>query len=130
MFLVFSNVFIFMQDFIFFLGFYFVLALALAMDALGVMAGSGYRPDKTDAYIFVVMKPDLLMPMADFKQHLAETIARIKATPRLPGVAEIRLPGERSFKEREQRLRDGIVIDTFIYHALLAAPAGQLPMLE
>ena len=105
-------------------------AMAMAAQALGVFGGSGTDQEKNYGYLIMAMKPDLLMPLADYRQQLSENLARIKATPRLPGVAEIRLPGERSFKEREQRLRDGIVIDTFIYHALLAAPAGQLPMLE
>ena len=105
-------------------------AMAMAAQALGVFGGSGTDQEKNYGYLVMAMKPDLLMPLADYRQQLSENLARIKATPRLPGVAEIRLPGERSFKEREQRLRDGIVIDTFIYHALLAAPAGQLPMLE
>ena len=39
---------------------------------------------------------------------------------------EIRLPGERSFKERAQHLREGIVIDKFIYDALVAVPEGKL----
>jgi LDH2 family malate/lactate/ureidoglycolate dehydrogenase len=102
-------------------------ALALAMDALGVMAGSGYRPDKTDAYIFVVMKPDLLMPMADFKQHLAETIARIKATPLQPGFDEIRIPSERAYRERRRLLVAGIDIDRRIHDALKTIAEQGLP---
>ncbi len=39
---------------------------------------------------------------------------------------EIRLPGERSFKERAKHLREGIVIDKFMYDALLAVSEGKL----
>ena len=39
---------------------------------------------------------------------------------------EIRLPGVRSFKERAKHLREGIVIDKFIYDALVAVPEGNL----
>ena len=45
-------------------------------------------------------------------------IDRIKATPRQPGVREIRIPGERAFRSREQKLRDGIEIDRVVYDAL------------
>ena len=76
--------------------------------------------------MMMAMKPDLLMPLADYRRQLSETLARIKATPRQPGVDEIRLPGERSFKERTRHLREGIVIDRFIYDALLAVPQGEL----
>ena len=56
------------------------------------------------AYLFVVFKPDLLTDLDDFKRELSELVARIKATPRAEGVAEIRIPGERAFRSRE-RLR-------------------------
>ncbi len=101
-------------------------ALAMAAQALGVFAGSGKDQEQNYGYLMMAMKPDLLMPLAEYRQQLSENLARIKATPRLPGVAEIRLPGERSFKEREKHLREGIVIDRFIYDALLSVPEAQL----
>jgi LDH2 family malate/lactate/ureidoglycolate dehydrogenase len=101
-------------------------ALAMAAQALGVFAGSGNDQEKNYGYLMMAMKPDLLMPLAEYRKQLSENLARIKATPRQPGVEEIRLPGERSFKERERHLREGIVIDRFIYEALLAVPAGTL----
>ena len=104
-------------------------SMAMAAQALGVFCGSGNDQEQNYGYLMMAMKPDLLMPLADYRKQLSENLARIKATPRLPGVEEIRLPGERSFREREQRLREGIVIDKFIYDALLAVPAGQLPPL-
>jgi LDH2 family malate/lactate/ureidoglycolate dehydrogenase len=101
-------------------------ALAMAAQALGVFAGAGNDQESNYGYLMLAMKPDLLMPLADYRQQLSDTLARIKATPRQPGVEEIRLPGERSFKERERNLREGIVIDRFIYEALLAVPRGEL----
>jgi LDH2 family malate/lactate/ureidoglycolate dehydrogenase len=101
-------------------------ALAMAAQALGVFAGSGNDQEKNYGYLMMAMKPDLLMPLAEYRKQLSENLARIKATPRQPGVEEIRMPGERSFKERERHLREGIVIDRFSYEALLAVPAGTL----
>ena len=101
-------------------------ALAMAAQALGVFAGAGNDQESNYGYLMMAMKPDLLMPLADYRKQLSATLARIKATPRQPGVNEIRLPGERSFKEREKHLREGIVIDRFIYDALLAVPQGEL----
>jgi len=95
-------------------------ALALAMQALGVLAGSGLGDDKTYGYLIIAIKPDLLLPLDDFRRDMSEMLARVKATPRQPGVDEIRLPSERAFRERARSLREGIEIDRKIYDALLA----------
>lgn len=95
-------------------------ALALAMQALGVLAGSGLGDDKTYGYLIMAIKPDLMVPLDDFRRHMSDMLARVKAAPRQPGVGEIRLPGERAFRERARRLREGIEIDREIYEKLLA----------
>ena len=43
-----------------------------------------------------------------FAQQVSELIERVKATPRQPGVGEIRIPGEWAFRSRERALRAGI----------------------
>ena len=102
-------------------------ALGLAMQALGVLAGSGLGDDKTYGYLIMTIKPDLMVPLDDFKRDMSGMLARVKATPRQPGVDEIRLPGERAFRERAHHQRDGIEIDRAIYDTLLALPQGKLP---
>src|SRR5262252_9461655 len=92
--------------------------LAFIVQALGVLAGSALDPGKDDGYLFVVMKPDLLIDPDEFKEQLSTLIDRIKATPRQPGVSEIRIPGERAFRSREQALRDGIEVDRIVYEEL------------
>jgi LDH2 family malate/lactate/ureidoglycolate dehydrogenase len=92
--------------------------LAFIVQALGVLAGSALDPD--NGYLFVVLKPDLLIDPDDFKEQLSTLIDRIKATPRQPGVSEIRIPGERASRSREQKLRDGIEIDRVVYDELKA----------
>jgi LDH2 family malate/lactate/ureidoglycolate dehydrogenase len=77
----------------------------------------------------MAVKPDLMLPLADFQRDMSEMLARVKATPRQPGVEEIRLPGERAFRERACHQRDGIEIDRKIYDALVALPQGKLPAL-
>jgi len=94
--------------------------LAFIVQGLGVLAGSALDPDRDDGYLFVVLKPDLLIDPGDFKEQLSALIDRIKATPRQPGVPEIRIPGERAFRSREQALRDGIEIDRVVYEELKA----------
>jgi LDH2 family malate/lactate/ureidoglycolate dehydrogenase len=102
-------------------------ALELTMQSLYVLAGSGLGDDKTYGYLIIAVKPDLLVPLEEFQRDMSEMLARVKATPRQPGVDEIRLPGERAFSERARSLHEGIVIDRKIYDALLALPEGQLP---
>ena len=97
-------------------------ALALAMQALGILAGSADDPDNA-GYLVLAFKPDLLVPLAEYQRALADSLAAVKATPRLPGVQEIRLPSERSYAERARHLREGIVIDRDIHDALVALAA-------
>jgi LDH2 family malate/lactate/ureidoglycolate dehydrogenase len=93
-------------------------ALAMAMQALGIFAGSGFDLEKNYGYLMMAMKPDLLIPLSEYRKQLSETLARIKQTPRQPGIKEIRLPGERSSGERKKNNLQGIEIDLFIYEAL------------
>ncbi len=104
-------------------------ALAMAMQALGVLAGAGLGDDKTYGYLIMAIDPERMLPGDDFRSHMSEMLAKVKAVPRQPGVDEIRLPGERSSRERALHLREGIVIDRKIYEALLAVPQGTLPAL-
>ena len=92
--------------------------LALVVQALGVLAGSGLDVDEDNGYLFIAFKPDLMMPLDEFKRQLSRLIARVKATPRQQGVDEIRIPSERAFRSRERALRDGLEIDRAVYDAL------------
>jgi len=89
-------------------------ALALALHALGVSAH----------YLFIAFKPDLFLPLDDYRRALAVEIAAIKATPRQDGIEEIRIPGERAYRERARRTRDGIEIDRRIHDALIQLAEG------
>ena len=55
---------------------------------------------------------------------MTELIERIKATPRRPGVDDIRIPSERAFRSRERALREGLEIDRVVFDALVALHAG------
>jgi LDH2 family malate/lactate/ureidoglycolate dehydrogenase len=97
-------------------------ALAVAMEALGALGGPGAGTRKLDGYVMIAIKPDLLIPLDEYRRQLSEAIARIKATPRQPGVDEVRIPSERAFRERTRSLREGIEIDREVYEALVACP--------
>jgi L-2-hydroxycarboxylate dehydrogenase (NAD+) len=89
-------------------------ALALAMHALGLSA----------QYLFIAFTPDLFVPLDDYRRALAAEIAAIKATPRQNGVEEIRIPGERAYRERARLTREGIEIDRRIHDALTQLAEG------
>jgi LDH2 family malate/lactate/ureidoglycolate dehydrogenase len=90
-------------------------ALALAMHALGVSA----------QYLFIAFKPDLFAPLDEYRRALAAEVAAIKTTPRQDGVDEIRIPGERAYRERARRIREGIEIDRRIHDALIQLAEGR-----
>jgi L-2-hydroxycarboxylate dehydrogenase (NAD+) len=92
--------------------------LALMVQALGVLAGSALDVDRDNGYLFIVLKPDLLRPLDTFKREMTELIERVKATPRQPGVNEIRIPSEQAFRNRARLLREGLHIDAAVYEAL------------
>ena len=89
--------------------------LSFVIQALGLLAGSGVQDY---GFLFIAIDPAMMLP--DFEAQMAELVARIKATPRQPGVDEIRIPSERAFREREIRRREGIVLDRKVMDALNA----------
>lgn len=96
--------------------------LSLTIQALGLLAGAALpRGEVQDfGFLFIVIDPGLLIPADQFKKQLAELIERVKATPRRPGVEEIRIPSERALLERERRRREGIVLKRQLYDGINA----------
>jgi LDH2 family malate/lactate/ureidoglycolate dehydrogenase len=98
-------------------------ALALATHALGVLCTGAI--DEKSAYLFIAFQPDLFVPLEEYRRELAAQIAVIKATPRQEGVAEIRIPGERAYRERARLTREGLEFDRRIQDALIALAEGR-----
>ncbi len=99
-------------------------ALALAMHALGVLCSATAGSERT-GYLFIAFQPGLFVPLDDYRRALAAEIAAIKTTPRQEGVDEIRIPGERAYRERARRSREGLEIDRRIHDALTALAEGR-----
>jgi LDH2 family malate/lactate/ureidoglycolate dehydrogenase len=100
--------------------------LALAMDALGALSAGLLSTDGGSGYLFIAFKPDLFVPLDEYRHEVSNHIEMIKATPRREGVSEIRIPGERSYVTRARPSRDGIEIDRPIYDALESIAQGKL----
>ena len=96
--------------------------LSFAVQALGLLAGAALPQGKVKDYGFLllVIDPKLTLPGGEFPDHMTGLVDKIKATPRRPGVDEIRIPSERSFREREQRRKEGLVFDRKVVESLNA----------
>ena len=94
--------------------------LALMMQAMGVLAGAAAPAQSDYGYLFIAFRPDLLGPADIFEQQLGQLIDRVKATPRMEGVNEIRIPSERSSRTRERLLREGLDFDRLVFDQLTA----------
>lgn len=92
--------------------------LGLIVQALGVLGGAGMVEGAVDGYLFIAFRPDLLIPLEQCRHEVSALIERVKAVPRAPGVAEIRIPGENSARNRERLLREGLDIDQLVYDEL------------
>jgi LDH2 family malate/lactate/ureidoglycolate dehydrogenase len=92
--------------------------LGLIVQALGILGGAGMVEGAQDGYLFIAFRPDLLIPLEQCRREVSALIARVKAVPRAAGVAEIRIPGENSARNRERLSREGLDIDQLVYDKL------------
>jgi LDH2 family malate/lactate/ureidoglycolate dehydrogenase len=96
--------------------------LSFAVQALGLLAGAALPQGKVKDYGFLllVIDPKLTLPGGEFPDAMTDLVDKIKSTPRRPGVDEIRVPSERSFRERERRRVEGLVFDRKVIDSLNA----------
>lgn len=94
--------------------------LSLMVQTFGLLAGAALARGQVQDYgfLFIAFDPGLLVPVEQLTQQVTALIEHIKATPRQPGVAEIRVPSERAFLERERRRVEGIVFERKVIDAL------------
>ncbi len=101
-------------------------ALSMLMDVLGgVFTGAAFAGDVVNPHLdfsapqnaghfLMAIKPDLFMPMAEYKARMDTLVERAKACPRAEGFDEILIPGEPEAREHARRARDGIPLSTDI----------------
>jgi LDH2 family malate/lactate/ureidoglycolate dehydrogenase len=96
--------------------------LSFAIQALGILAGAALAKGQVRdyAFLFWAVDPDAMLPGGEFKSQMSEYVRQLKATPRQPGVAEIRIPSERAMRERERRRTEGIVLERKVVESLRA----------
>jgi len=107
--------------------------LAIVVQLLGAMCAVAPIPKDMFGYgcLFVMMKPDLLMPEAEYRKSVSEYAAAIRSTKPVPGGPPVRMPFDRSREERARRLAEDaievpdLVVDRLREIAALNAPASE-----
>jgi LDH2 family malate/lactate/ureidoglycolate dehydrogenase len=97
------------------------LALMIGLMA-GTLNGAAFGRDVVDYTVdsktpsnsgqtIVVLNIEVFADLPSFKQHVDDVWDMMKSSPTLPGVDEIRLPGERSEKIYRERMAQGIPLN-------------------
>ena len=68
-------------------------------------------PGKNYGLLIVAIDPTSFVPLTQFKTEVDTLIARVKENRREAGVAEILIPGERAYRQREIHLAQGIHLE-------------------
>lgn len=95
--------------------------LALVTQILaGVLVNAATIPPPGTNYglLIVAIDPTSFVPLAQFKTEVDKLVTRVKENPRESGVAEILIPGERAYRQREAHLADGIHLDETLMRQL------------
>jgi LDH2 family malate/lactate/ureidoglycolate dehydrogenase len=98
-------------------------ALALAVQALGVLAGSPAVIPRTGDFglFFLVVDPEILLPGGQCKAGMSELRRAIASGRPAPGTAKVRVPGDGSLNRRKAALAKGVVaVDERVYQRILA----------
>jgi delta1-piperideine-2-carboxylate reductase len=101
--------------------------LAIAVQLLGALCAVPAMPLNMFGYgcLFVMMRPDLLMSLEDYKAEVAGYARDIRATRPVPGGAPVRMPFDRSAAERRKRLADDVIDVADLVGERLMAIAGE-----
>jgi LDH2 family malate/lactate/ureidoglycolate dehydrogenase len=97
--------------------------LGLVVQLLGGLAGAPFVPPDLSEFGFfmLALRPDLLGQADAFKAGVAAYAEYVRAARPVEGGAAVRMPFDRSRKEREVRIRrDAIEIEDDLYNALVA----------
>ena len=99
--------------------------LALMAQLLGMMCGAPAEPPPRESgigFFILVIDPELLTSGDDFRRRVAEYSERLRSTKPLHQDAPVRVPFERSLRERTRRIaEDAIEVPDAIYDALVQA---------
>jgi uncharacterized oxidoreductase len=90
----------------------------------GLLTGLGFGIDPqgrhNDGTFLAVFNVEAFLPLAEFKQQIADFVHYLKATPPAAGFTEVLYPGELEYRTTQQRRRDGIDVEEATWNQLMA----------
>ena len=104
--------------------------LAMLMEILcGVFSGSAFAGEvknpHTDltgpqnvGHFFMAIKPDLFMPLTEYKERMDTLLSRAKSAKKAEGVTEILIPGEHEARLQKERTEKGIPLTSDVIEGL------------
>lgn len=95
--------------------------LGMIVQMLGILAGSPVKPPELAEFGFMIitMKPDLLMPEAEYRSKVSAYADYVKSARPSSGGDAVRMPFERSSRERRLRIAaNEIEISDIVYKRL------------
>jgi delta1-piperideine-2-carboxylate reductase len=96
--------------------------LAIAVQLLGILAGSPPIPPELAGfgYLVVAMRPDLMGPAETFRENVSAFGDAVRSARPIAGDSPVRMPFDRSRRERERRVKEnGIEIPDILHTQLL-----------
>ena len=102
--------------------------LGHVVQLLGMLAGSPPEPPVLAGFGFliVVMKPDLMMPEAEYREMVTQYAELVRNTRPVEGGSAVRMPFDRSAADRRARTAAGVIeVDERIHARLLELQGGR-----
>jgi LDH2 family malate/lactate/ureidoglycolate dehydrogenase len=105
-------------------------ALAIWMEIMGgVLTGAAFAGEMKSLYedfsgpqrighVFMAIRPDLFMPLAEFADRMDTMIDRLKASVPAAGVDEVLMPGEPEVRREAERMQTGIPLTAEVLASL------------
>ena len=96
--------------------------LGLAVQLLGIMAGSATIPQELAGFGFLVvlMNPELLSPGEDYRAKVSQYMDWVRTAEAVDPAVPVRVPFERSMEDRARRIEEGFVDVPDVIHARLS----------
>jgi delta1-piperideine-2-carboxylate reductase len=85
--------------------------LAIAVQLLGILAGSPAIPPELAGFGFVIvaMRPDLMGPAETFRRNVSAFAKAVRSARPVAGGSPVRMPFDRSRRERQRRLAENAI---------------------
>jgi delta1-piperideine-2-carboxylate reductase len=85
--------------------------LGIAVQLLGILAGSPAIPPELAGfgYLIVTMRPDLMGPAETFRENVSAFAKAVRSARPVAGGSPVRMPFDRSRRERQRRLEENAI---------------------